>query len=81
MTLTPELAARVVDGRTVVDELPRRLGVLPAEVDLVAQHLLGDVETLLGGGPYTSSAPRSTAQNMEDQPDGQATKQGKKKQP
>ena len=54
MTTTPEHAARIVDGRTVVDELPCRLGVLPGEVDLVAQHLADALGALFGDRPYTS---------------------------
>ena len=55
MTTTPEHAARIVDGRTVVDDLPCQLGVLPGEVDLVAQHLLDALDVLLGDRPYTSA--------------------------
>lgn len=53
MITAPEHAARVVDGRTVVDDLSCRLGVLPGEVDLVAQHLLDTLDALLGAGSYT----------------------------
>lgn len=37
------------DGRTVVDELPRRNNLLPGEVQLVVQHLLDTMDALFAG--------------------------------
>lgn len=45
----------VVDGRVVVDELPPRVGLLPGEVELVAQHLLDALDAIFAGG----SSPRA----------------------
>ena len=40
-----------VDGHTFVDDLPRRVALLPGEVELVAQHLLDALDALLAGRP------------------------------
>jgi hypothetical protein len=48
MDNAPLLApSSTADGRTVVDELPRRIDVLPGEAELVAQHLLDAIDALL----------------------------------
>lgn len=45
LSLAPRTAP---DGRIVVDELPRRFGILPGEVDLVAQFMMCSVDALFG---------------------------------
>jgi hypothetical protein len=43
-----EAPVRVVEGRRVVDELPGRIGVSEAEIELAAQHLFAIVADLFG---------------------------------
>lgn len=49
-----------VGGRVVIDELPRIIGLLPGEAELVAQHLLAGLDTLFAEAlarQYTSGEP------------------------
>lgn len=48
---------RAAGGRIVIDQLPRQVGVLPGEADLVAQHLLDALDALLAGRPPPGDHP------------------------
>ena len=39
-------------GRDVIDDLPKRIGVLEAEVELVAQYLATEFDSLFEHRPY-----------------------------
>ena len=66
-------AERNVDGRTVVDELPRRVGVLPGELELVAQHLLEVLQELLAEKPGSAKpAHRKSEHGTRHVPEGEA---------
>ena len=67
MNTAPHLAKRIVDGRTVVDELPRRVGVLPGEVELVAQHLHGVLREMLGDRSGGAKPPHPQSQHATRQ--------------
>lgn len=49
-----------VGGRVIIDELPQKIGLLPGEAELVAQHLLAGLDTLFATAlarQYTSGEP------------------------
>lgn len=71
ITAPPLAPSSTADGRTVVDELPRRVGVLPGEAELVAQHLLDALDALLAAGPRADQPQRVTGRSRPTQSEGE----------